>query len=65
LTPPALQTGFSRFVWLQIGKIKAIFRRAGDAGGVRDVIFEAAVKTLAPGPDRRSIRTLSVGCPGS
>jgi hypothetical protein len=47
LTLPALQTGFSRFVWLQIGKIKAIFRRAGDVGeppSVRDVIFEAAQK---------------------
>jgi hypothetical protein len=37
LTPPALQTGFSRFVWLQIGKIKAIFRRAGDVSVPRGV----------------------------
>ena len=43
LTPAAaLQPSFSRFVWLQIGKIRAIFRRTGGIGvqpGVSDVIF--------------------------
>jgi hypothetical protein len=50
LTPAAsLQPGFPRFVWLQIGKIRAIFRRSSDIGvqaGASDVIFGAAQEAL-------------------